>query len=104
MSFINLLGNVYQAGLTNKGGGQVDYLESRHVPNVFVVCDRRDTAPAWGSILQQQGSTVTLETSTERAIDHRTIEMPDFGVTDFDIPHHDCIEPFGKSLFRMELD
>jgi len=43
--------------------------ESAHIPKVFVVCDRSDTAPVWSYILRQQGLIVILETSREKAID-----------------------------------
>jgi len=57
---------------------------SAHIPKVFVVCDRSDTAPVWSYILRQQGLIVILETSREKAIDR--------------------IERIDKSLLRLGLD
>ena len=75
---------------------QADDLESRHVPKVFVVCDRTDTAPVWGYILRQQGLTVILESAIETAIDRWSKEMPDLVVIDVDIPHQDRMELYKK--------
>jgi len=75
---------------------QADHLESRYVPKIFVVCNRKDTAPAWGYILQQQGLTVILETSIEKAIDLWNMEMPDLVAIDVDIPHPDRMELYKK--------
>jgi len=75
---------------------QVDDLEFRYVPKVFVVCDQHDTAPVWGYILHQQGLTVILEASTEKAIDRWTVEMPDLVVIDVDLPHQDRMELYKK--------
>jgi len=75
---------------------QVDYLESVHVPKIFVVCDRSDTAPVWGYILRQQGLTVILEVSSEKAIDHWTTEIPDLVILDVDVPHQDRMDLYKR--------
>src|SRR5215211_3840313 len=75
---------------------QVDHLESLHVPKIFVVCDRSDTAPVWGYILRQQGLTVILEVSSEKAIDHWTTEIPDLVVLDVDVPHRDRMDLYNR--------
>ena len=62
----------------------VDDLKSKYVPKIFVVCDRTDTAPVWGFILRQQGLTVILETSLDKALDRWSLEMPDLVVIDGD--------------------
>ena len=67
-----------------------------HIPKVFVVCDQRDTAPVWGYILRQQGLTVILETSRDKAIDRWSNEMPDLVVIDVDVTHHDHMELYKK--------
>jgi len=67
-----------------------------HIPKVFVVCDQKDTAPVWGYILRQQGLTVILETSTERAIDRWSVEMPDLVVIDIDIAKQDPLELYER--------
>ena len=66
---------------------QVETIESTQITKVFVVCDRSDTAPVWGYILRQQGLSVVLEPSLEKAIDHWTNEIPDLVVLDVDLPH-----------------
>jgi DNA-binding response OmpR family regulator len=55
-----------------------------HIPKVFVVCDRTDTAPVWGYILRQQGLIVILESSVEKAVDRWSAETPDLVVLDVD--------------------
>jgi DNA-binding response OmpR family regulator len=67
----------------------VDDLKSKFVPKIFVVCDRTDTAPVWGFILRQQGLTVILETSLDKALDRWSLEMPDLVVIDIDVAHGD---------------
>lgn len=65
-------------------------LESRDtesIPKILVVCDQRDTAPVWGYILGQKGLTVILETSSERALESWSVEMPDVVVIDVDALH-----------------
>src|SRR5215207_2850277 len=74
----------------------VNHFEPIHIPKIFVVCDRSDTAPVWGYILRQQGLTVILETSTEKAIDRWTMEMPDIVVIDTDLPHPGRMEIYRK--------
>ena len=74
----------------------VDELKSKYVPKIFVVCDRTDTAPVWGFVLRQQGLTVILETSLDKAIDHWSMEMPDLVVIDIDIAHHDPMVLYKK--------
>ena len=67
-----------------------------HIPKVFVVCTRTDTAPVWGYILREQGLTVILETSLEKAIDRWSIEIPDLVVIDIDIAKDDPMELYKK--------
>ena len=71
---------------------QVDPLESVHVPKIFIVCDRNDTAPVWEYVLRERGLTVILETSTQKAIDHWTAEIADLVAIDIDVPHQDRME------------
>jgi DNA-binding response OmpR family regulator len=75
---------------------QVDYIEAAQVTKVFVVCDRSDTAPVWGYILRQQGLTVILETSLEKAIDRWMTEIPDLVVLDVDVPHENRMELYKR--------
>ena len=65
--------------------------DSQFIPRVFVVCDQRTTALVWSYILSQQGLTVTLETSLEKATDHWCTEMPDVGVIDVSSEGQDLI-------------
>src|SRR5919108_5284543 len=74
----------------------VDELKSKYVPKIFVVCDRNDTAPVWGYILKQQGLTVILETSLEKAVDRWNSEIPDLVVIDVDVPHETRLELYEK--------
>jgi len=71
---------------------QMDDLGSKHIPKIFVVCDRSDTAPVWGYILRQQGLTVILETSVDKALDRWSDEIPDLVVIDVDVTHHERME------------
>jgi len=73
-----------------------DRANAVHIPKVFVVCDQKDTAPVWGYILRQQGLTVILETSIERAIDRWSVEMPDLVVIDIDIAKQDPLELYER--------
>ena len=74
----------------------IDHLESTQIAKIFVVCDRSDTAPVWGYILRQQGLTVILETSLEKAIDRWTSENPDLVVIDVDVPHDERMELYKR--------
>ncbi len=67
-----------------------------HIPKIFVICDQRDTAPVWGYIIRQQGLTVILETSVEKAIDRWSNELPDVVVIDVDIAQRDRMELYNK--------
>ncbi len=73
-----------------------DRANAAHIPKVFVVCTRTDTAPVWGYILREQGLTVILETSLEKAIDRWSIEIPDLVVIDIDIVKDDPMELYKK--------
>ena len=75
---------------------QVDELKSNYVPKIFVVCDRTDTAPVWGFILRQQGLTVIMEPSFEKAVDRWSTEMPDLVVIDMNIKHEERMELYQK--------
>ena len=76
--------------------GQIDDFSYTHIPKIFVICDRKDTAPVWGYILRQQGLIVLLETSFQKAIDHWSDEVPDLLVIDIDIPHQERMELYRK--------
>ena len=73
-----------------------DRANAAHIPKVFVVCDQRDTAPVWGYILRQQGLTVILETSRDKAIERWSNELPDVVVLDVDIAQEDRMELYNK--------
>src|SRR5262245_3709634 len=73
-----------------------DHTSVGNIPKIFVVCDQRDTAPVWGYILRQQGLSVILETSREKAIDHWSAEMPELVVIDVDIPHEERMDLYYK--------
>lgn len=75
---------------------QLDYLESAQLAKVFVVCDQDDTAPVWGYILRQQGLTVILETSLDKAEERWANEMPDLIVLDIDVPHDDRLQLYRR--------
>jgi two-component system, OmpR family, response regulator VicR len=75
---------------------QVETIESTQVTKVFVVCDRSDTAPVWGYILRQQGLTVILETSLDKAVDRWITEIPDLVVLDVDVPHENRMELYKR--------
>ncbi len=68
----------------------------RQVAKIFVVCNQRDTAPVWGYILRQQGLTVILETSLEKAIDRWSAEMPDLVVLDLSADHKERMELYQR--------
>jgi DNA-binding response OmpR family regulator len=73
-----------------------DRANAVHIPKVFVAGDQRDTAPVWGYILQQQGLSVILETSLEKAIDRWSTEMPDLVVLDLNVEHEERMELYQK--------
>ena len=77
-------------------------LESKHIPKIFVVCDRSDTAPVWGYILRQRGLTVTLETAPEKALDHWLAEIHDVMVIDVDAKRSDHMELY-KELRAVSM-
>ena len=85
--------NNYDAPIKDSSGQQDTLVSNassvRPIPKIFVVCDQQDTAPVWGYILRQQGLSVVLEPSLEKAIDRWTIENPDLVVLDVDISHRD---------------
>ena len=66
-------------------------LDSQSIPRVLVLCDQRTTAPVWSYILSQQGLTVTLETSLEKATVQWGTEMPEVGVIDSSSEGQDLI-------------
>jgi DNA-binding response OmpR family regulator len=75
---------------------KVEEFKAREIPKIFVVCDRGDTAPVWGYILNQQGLRVVLETSVEKAVNRWSTEFPDLVVIDLDIPHQDRMELYNR--------
>ena len=75
---------------------EIDHWELTQVAKIFVVCNRHDTAPVWGYILRQQGLTVILETSLDKAVDRWTSEIPDLVVIDVDVPHQDRIDLYKR--------
>jgi DNA-binding response OmpR family regulator len=83
--------NNYQAPSKDSSSLQFTLTSStsngRPLAKIFVVCDQEDTAPVWGYILRQQGLSVILEPSLEKAIDRWTTENPDLVVLDVDMPH-----------------
>jgi DNA-binding response OmpR family regulator len=60
-----------------------------HLAKIFVVCDQKDTAPVWGYILRQQGLSVIIEPSIEKAIDRWSTENPDLVVIDLKVDHEE---------------
>jgi len=73
-----------------------DRANAVHISKVFVVCDQRDIVPVWGYILRQQGLSVILETSLEKAIDRWSTEMPDLVVLDLNVEHEERMELYQK--------
>lgn len=71
-------------------------LSSKHIPKIFVVCSRSDTAPVWGYILRQRGLIVTLETSPEKALQRWLAEIHDVIVIDLDNTGQQNIELYNK--------
>ena len=57
-------------------------LATEHIPKIFVLCDRNDTAPLWGYVLRQQGLVAILETNFEKSVEHWAAEMPELVVID----------------------
>ncbi len=75
--------------LSHRSNGQ-------HLAKIFVVCNQRDTAPVWGYILREQGLTVILETSLEKAIDRWSMEIPDLVVLDLSLEHKERLELYQR--------
>jgi two-component system response regulator MtrA len=69
-----------------------DTLVSEHIPKIFVLCDRNDTAPVWGYVLRQQGLLAILETDFEKALEHWAVEMPEMIVIDLNNGKADPID------------
>ena len=74
----------------------LEHPDEVHIPKIFVVCDQKDTAPVWGYMLRQQGLSVILEPSIEKAIDHWSTEMPDLVVIDLNAGHEERMELYQK--------
>jgi DNA-binding response OmpR family regulator len=68
----------------------IDNLVYEHIPKIFVLCDRNDTAPLWGYVLRQQGLVAILETDHEKSVEHWTVEMPEMVVIDL---NNDKLDP-----------
>jgi len=92
--------NNYEAPIKDPSSQQVtltsDLATGRPIPKVFVVCDQKDTAPVWGYILRQQGLSVILETSIEKAIDRWSTEMTDLVVIDLNVDHAERMDLYQK--------
>jgi DNA-binding response OmpR family regulator len=92
--------NNYEASIKDSSGQQTAsaYNDSngRPIAKIFVVCDQSDTAPVWGYILRQQGLSVILETSLDRAVDRWNTEISDLVVLDVDVPHEERITLYQK--------
>jgi two-component system, OmpR family, response regulator len=92
--------NNYEASIKDLAGTQdassYDASSGRPLPKIFVVCNQKDTAPAWGYILGQRGLNAILETSFEKAVDRWSAEITDLVVIDIDIPHQDRIELYRR--------
>jgi DNA-binding response OmpR family regulator len=71
---------------------QMETVDTTQLTKVFVVCDQSDTAPVWGYILRQQGMSVILERSIDKAIDRWAVEMPDLVVIDLTVEHEKRME------------
>jgi DNA-binding response OmpR family regulator len=69
-----------------------DRANAVQIAKIFVVCDQKDTAPVWGYILRQQGLSVVIEPSIEKAIDRWSTEMPDLVVIDLNSDHQKRME------------
>lgn len=69
-----------------------DHLVTEHIPKIFVLCDRNDTAPLWGYVVRQQGLVAILETDVEKAMDHWSAEIPDMVVIDLNNNRTDPLE------------
>lgn len=63
-----------------------------HIPKIFVVCNRPDTAALWGHILREKGLSVTLESVLEDVIEHWSTEASDVMVIDVDSENQDLLE------------
>jgi len=72
--------------------GQIDELGFTHVPKVYVVCNRPDTAALWGSILREKGLTVIFESSLNKALACWSVQIPNIVVIDMDCENQELIE------------
>ena len=82
----NTHGVVYDIECKNRGSladlhkgitvnmNQKGELNSKYIPKILVLCDRKDTAPIWGHILRRQGLITILEISI--GIASRHFNMP----------------------------
>lgn len=92
--------NNYEEPIKDPSSQQValtsDLATGKPIPKVFVVCDQKDTAPVWGYILRQQGLSVILESSIEKAVDRWSTEMADLVVIDLNVNHGERMELYQK--------
>ena len=72
------------------------HVNTRLIPKIFVVCNHKDPESAWGHYKRQQGLTVILETSPDKAIDHWSSNMPDIVILDVDVAHQDRMGLYRK--------
>jgi two-component system, OmpR family, response regulator len=70
----------------------IDNLATEHIPKIFVLCDRNDTAPLWGYVLRQQGLVAILETDFEKSVERSATEMPELVVIDLNNGKQDPLE------------
>ena len=92
--------NSYEASIKDSSGQQIALSHNepngRPIAKIFVVCDQSDTAPVWGYILRQQGLSVILETSLDKAVDRWNTEISDLVVIDVDVAHQERIALYQK--------
>ena len=89
-------GYLSKEGTVQNAPPTLDRGNPAHIAKIFVVCDQKDTAPVWGYILRQQGLSVIIEPSIEKAIDRWSIEMPDLVVIDLHVDHEERMELYQK--------
>ena len=70
----------------------INDLATEHIPKIFVLCDRNDTAPLWEHVIRQQGLAAVLETEFETSVDHWAAEMPEMVVIDLNNGKLDPLE------------
>jgi two-component system response regulator RegX3 len=72
----------------NHDSGQAD----RHTPNIFILCDRPETAQVWAYIIRQKGFLASIESPPLDASKQWGTEIHDLVLIDVDGGNHEAVD------------